>query len=82
MGLSLNMKWNSVLVLNAYMPCNCHDQADEFSIYLGKISSIISDCVEHICLIGEFNSAQNSPRFSEVIAMCNDHNLSVAYIDI
>ena len=64
MGLSLNIQGKSILVLNVYMPCNSRDQTHEFTIYLWKIFSIISDCMEeHICLIGDFKAATKSARF-------------------
>ena len=82
LGLSLSFDAKSILVLNVYMPTTSQDGEDEFSQYIGRLSSIIAESdEEHICIIGDLNASPGSARFREVLSLCEDYQLKIADVD-
>ena len=82
LGLSLSFQAKSILLLNVYFPTTGPDGDDEFSHYIGKITSIIAECdEENVCVIGDFNASPGSARFTELLSMCGDHQLKVGDVE-
>ena len=82
LGLSLTFEAKSILLLNVYFPTTGQDGDDEFSHYIGRITSIIAECdEENVCVIGDFNASPGSARFAELLSMCGDHQLKVGDVE-
>ena len=60
LDLSLSLINKTILNLNVYLP----NYNDEFTLYMGRFSAILSDCEEeNVCIIGNMNAHPSSSRF-------------------
>ena len=77
LGISVNLENRSVLFINVYLPSlRSGVTDDDFAPYLGRLSSIIAECEEeNVCVIGDFNCAPGTERFSDAQSMFFDHNV-------
>ena len=74
LGLSLTCDGKTLLLLNVYLPYTRITKDEVLTIYIGKISSVISDCVEeNFCVIGDFNCSPDSERFQDLSAMLSEN---------
>ena len=75
----VNIMDTSCYFLNVYMPYQCDDNYDLYVEYIGKISSLIEDSVtSNLIVLGDFNAAVNTLFESELVNMCNTHQLVVS----
>ena len=57
LGIELKYEGNSALIVNVYMPYDCHDNVDEFHYYLNKVNDIIEEYDNpHVFVMGDFNA--------------------------
>ena len=83
LGLSLSLEGKSILILNVYVPTNSPNYCEEFTIYMGKISAILSNCEEeNVCVIGDMNASPGNSRFDEIKSLCRDHEMVIADVEI
>ena len=76
LGITVNIMDTSYYFLNVYMPYQCDDNYDLYVEYIGKISSLIEDSVtSNLIVVGDFNAAVNTLFESELVNMCNTHQL-------
>ena len=79
LGITVNIMDTSCYFLNVYMPYQCDDNYDLYVEYIGKISSLIEDSVtSNLIVLGDFNAAVNTLFESELVNMCNTHQLVVS----
>ena len=79
LGITVNIMDTSCYFLNVYMPYQCDDNYDLYVKYIGKISSLIEDSVtSNLIVLGDFNAAVNTLFESELVNMCNTHQLVVS----
>ena len=71
LGLLFSLETKSIPILNVYLPTNSPSYSNEFTIYMGEISAILSDCEEeNVCVIGEINAFPGNSRFNEIKSLC------------
>ena len=79
LGITVNIMDTSCYFLNVYMPYPCDDNYELYVEYIGKISSLIEDSVtSNLIVLGDFNAAVNTLFESELVNMCNTHQLVVS----
>ena len=65
-----------------YFPVTGPDHDDKFSLYIGRIISIIAECDdENVCVVGDVNASPGSTRFTDLLSMCGDHQLKVGDVE-
>ena len=78
LGLSLTCDGKTLFLLNLYLPNTRMTEEKEFTVYIGKISSIIAYCEEeNICVMGDFSCISGSERFEDLSAKLSENVMQV-----
>ena len=82
-GLKLTSKNESILLLNVYLPYCCHDNFEQFQMYLGKCGALLQEADTcKICVIGDFNADITSVFGKELVNFCKDEQLIIADVEL
>ena len=82
LGLLLYFEEKSILLLNVYFSTTGPDGEDEFSHYIGRVTSITAECdEENVCVIGDFIASPGSAKFAELLSTCGDHQLKIGDVE-
>ena len=72
-GLQIKCLYDSLHLLNVYLPYQCHDNYDDYVEYMGKLSVIAEGCTSSkLAIIGDFNAAVESTYEAELLTFCTD----------
>ena len=72
-GLEINCLSDSLHLLNACLPYQCHDNYDDYVGYMGKLSAIAEGCTpSKLAIIGNFNAAVETTFETELLTFCTD----------
>jgi len=78
-GCNVTVNAHVNMFLNVYLPYQRDDNHDDYMNYLGKISSIISQCESsYIRIVGDFNATVGSPFEQELFSFVNANNMHIS----
>ena len=79
MGLELITNKGKILLINVYLPYQSYDNTEEYMYYLGKLHAVIDEAdTPHIMLLGDFNADVCTNFETELIAKCNQLNMTIS----
>jgi exonuclease III len=65
-----------MLLINVYMPYQCHDNYDSYMYYLGKLSALVDEApTAKVAILGDLNAHINTLFYNELCKLCHDTNL-------
>ena len=64
--LKINSHSSNLMLLNVYLPHYCPDNIDEYSLYIGKVASIIEGHdTDQVMTLGDFNAGLHGAFYNE-----------------
>ena len=82
LGLTVKTRDRDLLILNAYLPCDCNDNFDDYILHIDKISSLAEEYkLSELMIIGDFNAKPASEHFIEWLAASEQYNLNFSDVN-
>ena len=82
MGYQVLFNNFTYLFLNVYMPYYCEDNIAEFTMYVGKIESILeANEMNGLVIIGDFNAHPGKEYFNQLKHLCNEYDLIISDVE-
>lgn len=78
----LDYNHSKYLMLNVYLPYFCEENIPEYTMYIGKIESILeSSDINGISIVGDFNAEPGKLYFNELTKLCDEYDLIVSDVE-
>ena len=79
LGVTISSSVDKYCFINVYMPYQHDDNYETFSECIGKLSATIEDSdMYNFIILGDFNSAVDTPFESELLAFCSAYELTIS----
>ena len=80
LGVTISSSVDKYCFINVYMPYQHDDNYETFMECIGKLSATIedSDMMYNFIILGDFNSAVDTPFESELLEFCSAYELTIS----